>query len=149
MRTKPYVSLITVCNLILKNGRKMNYRNSKKSYLSDSVIFAFYAYDIVQIKGLLFSFAFMSRGYRDNIDPKSGFFFRSLNLIPNPRGGGGGGGVDHRTVAQESRAAPAARAPDSAGQRRTASGSIRSAGQRSGIAEISVSLAVRDISQPF
>ena len=40
----------------------------------------------------------MSRGYRDNIDPKSGVFFRSLNLIPNPRG------VDHRTVAQLSRA---------------------------------------------
>ena len=84
-----------------------------------------------------------SRGYRDNIDPKSGVFLDPLTLFLTL----GGGGVDHRTVAQESRAAPAA--PDSAGQRRTASGSIRSAGQRSGIAEISVSLAVRDISQPF
>ena len=64
---------------------------------------------------------YTSRGYRDNIDQKSGVFFRSLTLIPNPRG------VDHRTVAQESRAAPVARreAPGSAGkhpQRRTAFG---------------------------
>ena len=72
---------------------------------------------------------YISRGYRDNIDQKSGVFLDPLTLFLTL------GGVDHRTVAQESRAAPAA--PDSAGQRRTASGSIRSAGQRSGIAEIS------------
>ena len=57
----------------------------------------------------------VSRGYRDNIDQKSGFFLGPLPLFLTL----GGGGVDHRTVAQESRAAPAA--PDSAEQRREAS----------------------------
>ena len=62
-----------------------------------------------------------SRGYRDNIDQKSEVFLDPLTLFLTL------GGVDHRTVAQESRAAPAARreAPAASGSVGKRSGSVR------------------------
>ena len=72
--------------------------------------------------------AFASRGYRDNIDPKSEVFFRSLNLIPNPRGGGLTTGPSRRKAAQHPQLT--GKHPQLAGKRREAPGSIRSAGQR-------------------